>query len=470
MLHDRHRPVQADDTHAPRSSCHAPAAAEELPRSLPDPPSDLRPLEADERKQTEETRVPTPGPRAREESPGQGGTEASRSERKVRGPCRREVTGRVRRTRSRRSLASAARSRGPRGEEETPPHQETIMMGFGGTEEGMRKVQSADMLYQRCHADADHPVAGNAEEGGTHKLQPNPACASEGTPQRWGPARERKKGTPWTEDEHRLFLVGLQKLGKGDWRGISRQFVHTRTPTQVASHAQKHFIRQSSTSKRKRRASLFDIVPESSKEMPQEKSAKVAETSVSPAPPASQQPAKQHSPTNGNYFSSPLQYRQGQFNVPMMLPPSAVEPLPGRMDGAERKSSNKEACASGMGGIVPSASMTGGPQASMQMDQFFQLGLAAMYSGWAPPLPWQGYSAPSAHLSGSSQSSNVFKPTPQHGKPVQVPVNAGICLSPQDSRAPAKGNLTPSLSPAFRESAPFNKSSPSSAGAVATVF
>ncbi|XAR50682.1 hypothetical protein NMG60_11005076 [Bertholletia excelsa] len=73
---------------------------------------------------------------------------------------------------------------------------------------------------------------------------------------------ERKKGIPWTEEEHRLFLLGLQKLGKGDWRGISRNFVTTRTPTQVASHAQKYFIRQCNATRRKRRSSLFDMVPE----------------------------------------------------------------------------------------------------------------------------------------------------------------------------------------------------------------
>lgn len=72
--------------------------------------------------------------------------------------------------------------------------------------------------------------------------------------------RERKKGVPWSEDEHRLFLAGLQKLGKGDWRGISRNFVTSRTPTQVASHAQKYFLRQGNLNKRKRRSSLFDIV------------------------------------------------------------------------------------------------------------------------------------------------------------------------------------------------------------------
>ncbi|XP_072962347.1 transcription factor MYBS3 [Typha angustifolia] len=74
--------------------------------------------------------------------------------------------------------------------------------------------------------------------------------------------RDRKKGVPWTEEEHKMFLLGLQKLGKGDWRGISRNFVVSRTPTQVASHAQKYFIRQTNMTRRKRRSSLFDMVPD----------------------------------------------------------------------------------------------------------------------------------------------------------------------------------------------------------------
>lgn len=66
-------------------------------------------------------------------------------------------------------------------------------------------------------------------------------------------------GVPWTEDEHRLFLLGLKNLGKGDWRGISKNYVPSRTPTQVASHAQKYFIRKTTTEKKKRRSSVFDM-------------------------------------------------------------------------------------------------------------------------------------------------------------------------------------------------------------------
>ncbi|XP_076908306.1 transcription factor MYB1R1-like [Bidens hawaiensis] len=75
--------------------------------------------------------------------------------------------------------------------------------------------------------------------------------------------RERKRGVPWTEDEHKLFLLGLKKVGKGDWRGISRNFVKTRTPTQVASHAQKYFLRRRNLNRRRRRTSLFDITTDS---------------------------------------------------------------------------------------------------------------------------------------------------------------------------------------------------------------
>lgn len=44
----------------------------------------------------------------------------------------------------------------------------------------------------------------------------------------------------------------------GNWRGISRFFVPTRTPTQVASHAQKHFLRVGGTTKRRSRFAAIE--------------------------------------------------------------------------------------------------------------------------------------------------------------------------------------------------------------------
>lgn len=53
--------------------------------------------------------------------------------------------------------------------------------------------------------------------------------------------------------------MGLRKHGKGDWRNISRNFVITKTSTQVASHAQKYYLRQLSEGKEKKRPSIHDI-------------------------------------------------------------------------------------------------------------------------------------------------------------------------------------------------------------------
>jgi SHAQKYF class myb-like DNA-binding protein len=62
---------------------------------------------------------------------------------------------------------------------------------------------------------------------------------------------------PWSPREHNDFLRGLALFGAGNWSKISKNCVLTRTPTQVASHAQKHFARANAMQKKKRK-SIFD--------------------------------------------------------------------------------------------------------------------------------------------------------------------------------------------------------------------
>ncbi|KAJ0987865.1 hypothetical protein J5N97_006221 [Dioscorea zingiberensis] len=137
-----------------------------------------------------------------------------------------------------------------------------------------KSVDDVITHYQDLEHDVSHieagliPVPGYSSPSFTLDWE-NSNLGFEGLKQAYGAAgkraagrlsdQERKKGVPWTEDEHRRFLMGLQKYGKGDWRNIARNFVTSRTPTQVASHAQKYFIRLSSGGKDKRRSSIHDI-------------------------------------------------------------------------------------------------------------------------------------------------------------------------------------------------------------------
>lgn len=167
----------------------------------------------------------------------------------------------------------------------------------GAATEGMRKTQSAEEMAQTQGAD----------------MQPLRAPDGHLSDSAAAPTRERKKGVPWTEDEHRLFLLGLQKLGKGDWRGISRHFVQSRTPTQVASHAQKYFIRQNNMNKRKRRSSLFDIVNEAPEEDQQRMVHGVAGAQAPQAPQA---------PGNIGGLSMAFASHLGGYNPTGMAPPA----------------------------------------------------------------------------------------------------------------------------------------------------
>ncbi|XP_068314706.1 probable transcription factor At5g61620 [Pyrus communis] len=161
-------------------------------------------------------------------------------------------------------------------------------------EDSMKKSYSMGNLHTDGNGDhnnnaigADHD-AGYLSDGLIHN-------------KRHKAAHERKKGRPWTEEEHRVFLAGLKKLGKGDWRGIARNFVTTRTPTQVASHAQKYFLRQATNDKRKRRSSLFDMhLKELYDQGPQDSSVTPTKSAAETSPQASSSKTRQLKINTGN--------------------------------------------------------------------------------------------------------------------------------------------------------------------------
>nr|XP_025882004.1 transcription factor DIVARICATA [Oryza sativa Japonica Group] len=63
----------------------------------------------------------------------------------------------------------------------------------------------------------------------------------------------------WTTEEHRQFLRGLRVYGRGEWKSISMNFVRSKTPVQVSSHAQKYFRRVESAAADKQRYSINDV-------------------------------------------------------------------------------------------------------------------------------------------------------------------------------------------------------------------
>ncbi|KAK7262142.1 hypothetical protein RJT34_29703 [Clitoria ternatea] len=194
-------------------------------------------------------------------------------------------------------------------------------------------------------------------------------------------SRERKKGVPWTEEEHRMFLLGLQKLGKGDWRGIARNYVITRTPTQVASHAQKYFVRQSNVSRQKRRSSLFDIVVDEG-----------ADT-----------PMVQQDLVSANQLQT-----ETEGNNPLPTPPPLGEECES-MDSSNNSNDGEPA-----------------PSNPENMQSSYPVLYPAYYSPVFPiPLPyWSGFSPEPT----KKESHEVLKPTAVHSK---SPINVSelVCIS-----------------------------------------
>ncbi|XP_061360801.1 transcription factor MYB1R1 [Gastrolobium bilobum] len=189
------------------------------------------------------------------------------------------------------------------------PRENGIML-FGvrvteGNNSSFRKSASMNNLSQY---EQPPPQDSNAADAG---------YASDDVVHASGRSRERKRGVPWTEEEHKLFLLGLHKVGKGDWRGISRNFVKTRTPTQVASHAQKYFLRRHNQNRRRRRSSLFDITTDTMMESSTIMEEEQVQQETMPPPTPAAYPPSHYGGFSGSAFPMAL--------TPVVLPVSGGE-------------------------------------------------------------------------------------------------------------------------------------------------
>ncbi|XAR50118.1 hypothetical protein NMG60_11004358 [Bertholletia excelsa] len=195
-----------------------------------------------------------------------------------------------------------------------PGSGEIMLFGVRVKVDPMRKSVSLNNLSQYEQPQESSNAAGDVAA----TVASGYASADEAVQHQSSGSRERKRGVPWTEEEHKLFLLGLQKVGKGDWRGISRNFVKTRTPTQVASHAQKYFLRRSNLNRRRRRSSLFDITTDSVAAIPiEEEKAHQECKSQLPMPPV--QPSQQEIPNFAGSQALPFPVTVGPVLVPVPI-------------------------------------------------------------------------------------------------------------------------------------------------------
>ncbi|KAL5231185.1 hypothetical protein ABZP36_029961 [Zizania latifolia] len=228
--------------------------------------------------------------------------------------------------------------------------------------------------------------------------------------------KRRKRGEAWSEEEHKMFLLGLNKLGKGDWRGISRNYVVSRTPTQVASHAQKYFIRQSNVQRRKRRSSLFDMVIDDSDDQPlSHTSSQEVEENLEDAQAVITAPVIPPAPVpilSSSSVLPPVPVMAPAAPGPMLTssvtpPAPTMAPQPEEKEPVVSSSNTRET-----GAMIPEVISPYG----------YPMMLPPYYSPAFVPMPYYGYVPVFYAPPGAAQASHeVVKPVAVHSKaPVHV--------------------------------------------------
>ncbi|CAO2203629.1 unnamed protein product [Urochloa humidicola] len=225
-------------------------------------------------------------------------------------------------------FAALAASVPARTAEEVRRHYEALVEDVAAIDAG--RVPLLRYSGEESSAATPDGAASAPKDGGGHRREERKSGVDVGKSCSKA-EQERRKGIPWTEEEHRLFLLGLDKFGKGDWRSISRNFVISRTPTQVASHAQKYFIRLNSMNRDRRRSSIHDITSVTAGEV----AAAGAPITGGPAAAAGGMPMgptgmKHHhpGPPMGMYGHAPMGHpvaghmvAPAAFGTPVMFPP-----------------------------------------------------------------------------------------------------------------------------------------------------